>query len=117
MNFVAVDNCVEELTKLVQALQRVWPESDITATSDPLLAVKHVWGHEVDAVFAECDTYPATGVEVLHNLRKLKPQVRVVLVGSANNPASGAAQDRPDGFVLRPVSVEKLKEIQTVLFK
>ncbi len=110
MNVVIIDNDMEQLDLMTATLHCACPGGSVSAFKDPMLAVKHVYNNDTDLVFAEVRMAPVNGFDVLNCLRRIKPNLRIILMSEDGAPQSRASQLHASGFYLKPVSLESVKE-------
>ncbi len=109
MKILAVDTDPSALQALIICLRSVFPNSEIHAYSDPLLAVKHGYNHRVDALFSEIDLKGLNGLEVALLVRKKQDLPISIIFISDNRAGCADGQLIANGFAQKPISAEKIK--------
>ncbi len=110
MNVVIIDNDLEQLDMMTATLHCACPGGSVCAFKDPMLAVKHVYNNETDVVFAEVRTAPVSGFDVLNTLRRIKPDIKIILMAEDMALEGRASQLNATGFFQKPVSVEAVQQ-------
>lgn len=109
MIFVTANNDREQLESLTKLLLAAFPGSVIYQHADPMLAPKSVQDNKVDAVFAEARMKRVDGLELLHILRKKKPDVPVFVLSETEEYRDEAIKQGADAYLLHPVTVQSLR--------
>lgn len=111
MNVVVIDNDVEQLDKLTDVLQGLYPGSSVSVFKDPMLAVKHVYNNQTDLVLSEIKTRPVSGYDVLRTLKRIKPELNVVLMSADSAVSSKAVELGASAFAAKPLSTDDIKSV------
>ena len=62
-------------------LEELFPDAAITRGTDPLMAGKYAFHHEVDILLADVDMKRMDGIQLIHFVRQEQPAVRAYLMG------------------------------------
>ena len=84
MNILVVGSNEVLLTALEGILKGLFPGAAITRGTDPLMAGKYAFHHEVDILLADVDMKRMDGIQLIHFVRQEQPAVRAYLMGSAD---------------------------------
>lgn len=107
MQIIAVDNNLQDLSELKEAVQSVFPGSTVAGFTDPLLAVKHCMNITPDLVFSEQNLKYLDGFSLLKLLLQKYSSLRGVLL-SGDDAWRRDAANLMLGFIQKPVTTEKL---------
>lgn len=110
MRILAVSNELSVLAKLSDVLGTVFPDAEVVRETDPLMACKYSFHHEVDCVFASEEMKRMSGSDLLQFIRKEHPSVRTYLIFRDASALPMAICDESDGAIGYPFSAEELKE-------
>lgn len=110
MIFVAVDQNRERLTELTKLLLKAFPGSVIYQHTNHLKALKDVRNNHVDAVFAQLDMGNLGELELTRILRSERANLPVFLLADAERRGRIAPGNNVPGCLVRPLSVEMLRE-------
>ena len=90
MNILTVSNDAGLLAALSGVLEELFPDAAITRGTDPLMAGKYAFHHEVDILLADVDMKRMDGIQLIH----FSGQLRVGHVGEARNAGGRGRQRR-----------------------
>lgn len=82
MKIMTVGNHAAVLKELGKELSEIFPESEIIAETDALMAGKYAFNHAVDMVFAETDMKRMNGLQLIQFVRHEHPGIKSFLIGS-----------------------------------
>lgn len=81
MNILTVSNDTGLLAALSGVPEELFPDAAITRGTDPLMAGKYAFQHEVDILLADVDMKRMDGIQLIHFVRQEQPAVRAYLMG------------------------------------
>ena len=81
MNILTVSNDAGLLAALSGVLEELFPDAAIARGTDPLMAGKYAFHHEVDILLADVDMKRMDGIQLIHFVRQEQPAVRAYLMG------------------------------------
>ncbi len=112
MKIIAVDNHRENLARLKNYLVEICSyEESIIEFTDPLLAVKYGVNNNVDILFTEVDMRGIDGFNLIKIIKKYNPKMIVNIVTETDKYQVKAAEYNVFRYILKPVSIETLKDI------
>lgn len=117
MNIVVIDNDKEQLDIIAETLQGAFQGGSVSVFKDPMLAVKYIYNSETDVVFSEVKTRPVNGLDVLRTLKRIKPELLVVLISEDNSYFAKASELGAYACHKKPLNIEALKELLAELQK
>ena len=109
MLFLAVDDENLQLNKLVDALKKADPNSEILSFNNPLIALEAVKNVKIDVAFLDIEMGGINGVELGKRLKSINPNINIIFVTGYDQYALDAYSMHASGYLTKPVSVEKLK--------
>lgn len=107
MHIVAIDNQIERLRELENALHDSFPDDEILAYCDPLMALKHLFIHGGNIVITEMNLQPFDGRAIAEFVHKQCGDIEVYCITDKE------FTDDNDftGCITRPVNEMKIKDI------
>ena len=81
MNILTVSNDTGLLAALSGVPEELFPDAAITRGTNPLMAGKFAFHHEVDILLADVDMKRMDGIQLIHFVRQKQPVVRAYLMG------------------------------------
>lgn len=116
MSIVLVDNNVNSLHLLANAISKLLPTHQVQTFTDPLMSAKYICNNEVVLVFLTAEMRPVDGFILLRTLRVNKPSLPIVMLLS-NEAQRETALCEADGCLVNPVSSKALeKTVKQILF-
>lgn len=82
MKILTVSNRLTVLSELNECLSALYPEADIIAETDPLMAGKYVFNNPVDMVFADVNMKRMTGLQLIQFIRHEHADTLAYLMGT-----------------------------------
>ena len=82
MKILAVSHNALLLRELTSELSHIYPGAEISDNTDPLMAGKYSFSHDVDVVFAEADMKRMNGLQLIQYVRHEHPDVKSYLIGT-----------------------------------
>lgn len=118
MHFLAVDDEEIMLNHLENMLRRIRPEAEIFSFTWPEDALEAAKREQIDVALLDIEMGSMTGLELAARLKQIKPDIAVIFVTGYQKYALDAFTVHADGYLLKPVSVDALKqELDFVLGK
>ena len=81
MNILTASNDAGLLAALSGVPEELFPDAAITRGTNPLMAGKFAFHHEVDILLADVDMKRMDGIQLIHFVRQKQPVVRAYLMG------------------------------------
>lgn len=110
MNILAVDDERLALAALTSAIEEAEPEAQIFGFRMAEDALASVADHAYDVAFLDIELRGSNGMDLAGQLRLLAPKMRIVFVTGYSEYAIDAFALHADGYVMKPVSPERIKE-------
>ena len=104
--FVTAGSCRSQLARLTQMLIFSFPGSTIYQHTDPLRVPHDVVSHKVDAVLLEAELEKTSGLDLMQQLRRQKPELPVFLFSKTNHLREKAAAAGATGYFVMPKNEE-----------
>jgi two-component SAPR family response regulator len=112
MKIIAVDNHIGHLARLKNYLVEICScEESIVGFTDPLLAVKYCVNNNIDILFTEVDMRGIDGFTLINLIRKYNSKMVINIVTQTNEYQQKANECNVSRYILKPVSIETLKDI------
>lgn len=110
MKVLCIDGNRERLNALKQQVERAFPFATVDAESDGENACYLAERRGYDAVLTETQWSNGNGLKVARYIHDTSPSTKVIFVTEQEKYALPAFQTRACGYLLSPVSEERLKE-------
>jgi two-component SAPR family response regulator len=111
MKILIVDDEELQLLRLENEAKKVLPnDTEIFKFSNPLEALKFSKEKKIDIAFLDIEMPLISGINLAKKLKKINPLVNIIFVTAFDNYALDAYKLHASGYVLKPVSVEKIKK-------
>lgn len=115
MNIVITSNNTAELAALSTTLQQVFPDCECRRFTDPLLSAKYVWNNAVDLLLVKERMRPVNCIELIKNIRSLKPELPVVILAEDEDMRERAEKLGADQYWVTPVSNEQWDRLREMM--
>ena len=115
VNIVITSNNTAELAALSTTLQQVFPDCECRRFTDPLLAAKYAWNNAVDLMIVKERMRPVNCIELIKNIRSLKPELPVVILAEDEDMRERAEKLGADQYWVTPVSFEQWDSLREMM--
>ena len=110
MTILAVDNENLMLNRLCRHITQIKPDSLVVSFKNPADALAYMENHTVDVVFLEMMLQKMMGIELARQMQQINPHVNIIFTSSYSNYMYEAMSEiRCSGFIVKPVTIEKIK--------
>ena len=110
MTILAVDNENLMLNRLCRHITQIKPDSLVVSFKNPADALAYMENHTVDVVFLEIMLPKMMGIELARQMQQINPHVNIIFTSSYSNYMYEAMSEiRCSGFIVKPVTTEKIK--------
>ena len=110
MTILAVDNENLMLNRLCRHIKQIKPDSLVVSFKNPADALAYMENHTVDVVFLEMMLQKMMGTELARQMQQINPHVNIIFTSSYSNYMYEAMSEiRCSGFIVKPVTTEKIK--------
>ena len=117
MTILAVDDERRALNTLTQAIQSAVPEASVVGFSSVADSLEYAKINKVDVVFLDIQMPEMSGLIFAMNLKEIDPKINIVFVTGYSHYALDAMELHPSGYVLKPVTKEKVElELENLRF-
>lgn len=111
MKIMVVDNNIGDLEKMTECLIMAYSGYDeVVKFSDPLMAVKYGVNNDVDILYTEINMRGIDGFSMIELLKKHNPKMIANIVTSTNEYKGEAVKKNTAAYLLKPVSIRKVKD-------
>lgn len=110
MNVIAVDDEKLALNALCRAIQQADANVQLQAFSDAKSAVSYVEKNRCDVAFLDIQLHTTSGLQLATVLKQKCPQINIIFVSGYDDYAIHALKQRCSGYLLKPVTVEQIRE-------
>lgn len=117
MKIFAIDDERLALKALVRSIQEAAPEAELHSFQKPSELIAAIPEYSCDIAFLDIKMPGTTGLEVAKKLKKENPKINIIFVTGYNDHALEAMELRSSGYVMKPVTTEKVKkELQALRY-
>ena len=110
MTILAVDNENLMLNRLCRHIKQIKPDSLVVSFKNPADALAYMENRTVDVVFLEIMLRKMMGIELARQMHQINPHVNIIFTSSYSNYMYEAMSEiRCSGFIVKPVTTEKIK--------
>ena len=110
MTILAVDNENLMLNRLCRHIKQIKPDSLVVSFKNPADALAYMENHTVDVVFLEMMLQKMMGTKLARQMQQINPHVNIIFTSSYSNYMYEAMSEiRCSGFIVKPVTTEKIK--------
>ena len=110
MTILAVYNENLMLNRLCRHITQIKPDSLVVSFKNPTDALAYMENHTVDVVFLEIMLQKMMGIELARQMQQINPHVNIIFTSSYSNYMYEAMSEiRCSGFIVKPVTTEKIK--------
>lgn len=117
MKILCVDDEPLALEMLEQAAKEAKPDAQVKAFLKPSLLQKEAKENGCDVAFLDIHMRGITGVELAKQLKEINPKMNIIFVTGFDEYTGDAMRLRASGYVMKPVTKEKLEaELEELRF-
>ena len=109
-NIIMVDDSRIILSDGLAVLEEVMPEATITGFIWPMEAIEYARMNRVDLAVLDIELGNSSGLELCRTLHEINPATKVVFLTAYADYALDAWKTEASGFILKPLTVEGIKE-------
>ena len=110
MKILLVDDESLQLLRLENTLKKIMPDEEYFSYTNPKKAYEETVNEKIDIAFLDIEMPMISGINLAKKLKKINPLVNIIFVTAFDNYALDAYKLHASGYVLKPVSVEKIKK-------
>ena len=112
MKVLLVDDEKLQLLRLRQCVEESLgdPSAELFCYTNPLEAWKECEGKDIDLAFLDIEMPGITGVQLAKRLKGKNPRLNIIFVTAYDQYALDAYRVHASGYVMKPVSKQKVKE-------
>ena len=110
MKILCVDDEPLALEMLVEAIEEAKPDADLKAFSKQSELLDEAQQNGCDIAFLDIHMRGMNGVELAKRLKEINPKMNIIFVTGYDEYTGDAMRLRASGYVMKPVTKEKLEE-------
>lgn len=112
MRFLVVEDEALVLDVFVETLKEAAPGCEVRSFGDPFTALREITEHgfSPDAAFLDIDLFGMTGLELAHRVKTACARTNIIFVTGFSEYALEAYSLHARGYLMKPVTLERLKE-------
>ena len=108
MNIIAIDDEMPALNLLLEAINEVKPDADVTGFSDPDELVEYVKNNKVDIACLDIQIYDILGTELAKTIKEIQPRINIIFVTAYGDYVNDAMKMHASGYLRKPVVAEDI---------
>ncbi len=110
MNVLLVDDEELQLIRLENEVKKVLPEgSEYLCFVNPLQALEKTENEQIDIAFLDIEMPVINGIQLAKRLKETNPKVNIIFVTAYEDYALNAHNLHASGYVIKPVSEDKIR--------
>ncbi len=110
MNLILVDDELLALAALEEAVTEVLPDAEFKSFDRASKAMAYAKDHTVDIAFLDINMLVKSGLEMAKELQEYHPNVNIIFCTGYSDYAYDALRLHCSDYLMKPISVDKLKE-------
>ncbi len=110
MKVILVDDEKLQLIRLLNAVNKILPDSEVLTYTNPVLAWKENENNLIDIAFLDIEMPGINGIQLAKKFKSVNPKINIIFVTAYDNYALDAYKLHASGYVTKPVNEKKLKE-------
>lgn len=110
MNIIVVDDEPIALKNMNEKLLYISEIEEITLFDEPQSALNYLKEHSVDIAFLDIEMYDMSGLEFALLAKNILPNINIIFVTGYSEYAVDAFSIHASGYLLKPVTVERIKK-------
>ncbi len=110
MHILVVDDEPFVMEEMKDLLEQVAPQAEIECFSSPQKALERAKESEFQVAFLDIEMGVENGIHLGKTLKVMYPQINIIFVTGYSQYATDALQMRASGYVLKPPTLENIKE-------
>lgn len=110
MKIIIVDDEEPAVKTLIKIINKIKPESEVNGFTSPTKALEFLQRNPADVVFLDIEMYGLNGIELAKKFKDECNNINIIFVTGYSEYALEAVSLRASGYLLKPVSEEKIIE-------
>ena len=110
MTIITADDEPLALDMLTDLVKSVKPEAEVVSFSRPQKIIEWLKDNKADVAFLDIRMRGMTGLEVAEKIKEVHPETNIIFVTGYDEYALPAMSLHASGYVMKPVSEEKIKK-------
>ena len=110
MKILLVDDEELQLVRLENVCKKVLPNEEFFKYTNPKKAYEENIENKFDVAFLDIEMPVLTGIQLAKKLKKINPLINIIFVTAYNNYALDAYNIHASGYVMKPVTENKIKD-------
>lgn len=111
INVLLVDDEKPTLDELFDSVKEVLPDSNINCFSKASDAMEFISNNQIDIAFLDINMRFLDGITMAKNINALNPKCNIIFCTGYTEYALDAHDTYCSGYILKPISCEKVKEV------
>ncbi len=94
----------------MSAIRDAAPQAQTESFTDPFLAWEHLQKEQVDVIFLDIEMPGVNGIDLAKKIKAVQPACNIIFVTAYPQYQTDAWEMRASGYVLKPLSRERIRE-------
>ena len=110
MNILLVDDEELQLLRLEKLCKKIFINDNILSYTNPKKAYSDNIENNIDIAFLDIEMPVLNGIQLAKSFKKINPKINIIFVTAYDNYAVDAFNIHASGYILKPVSMDKIKK-------
>jgi len=110
MNILLVDDEKLQLLRLEKLCKKIFIKDNILSYTNPKKAYSDNIDNNIDIAFLDIEMPVLNGIQLAKSFKKINPKINIIFVTAYDNYAVDAFNIHASGYILKPVSMDKIKK-------
>ena len=110
MNILLVDDEELQLFRLEKLCKKIFINDNILSYTNPKKAYSDNIENNIDIAFLDIEMPVLNGIQLAKSFKKINPKINIIFVTAYDNYAVDAFNIHASGYILKPVSMDKIKK-------
>lgn len=110
MNILLVDDEELQLLRLEKLCKKIFINDNILSYTNPKKAYIDNIENNIDIAFLDIEMPVLNGIQLAKSFKKINPKINIIFVTAYDNYAVDAFNIHASGYILKPVSMDKIKK-------
>lgn len=111
MRIAVVDPDKNALKNELKCVRTVFSGCDAVMFVEPKAAQRYLEDEAVDVLFTQVPMLHVSGIQLGRKLRQIQPGARLVYMADDDSYCRQALEEKTDGYLVRPITVEKIRQL------
>ncbi|MDD6482683.1 MAG: response regulator [Lachnospiraceae bacterium] len=111
MRIAVVDPDKKALHNEIKCVKAVFSDCETVMFVEPGAAQKYLEDNAVDVLITQVPMLHMSGIQLGRRMREVQPGARLVYMADDDAYCRQAMEEKTDGYLVKPVTIEKIRQI------